>query len=116
MTTTKKAPAKTPKPTKVAKPAADAPKAAAVDTSDAQPSGDADAAAQATEQADHSHAIVHPIVQLSQAQELPEVEHNAKAVLFESEDPAHICAFKSVDGRTMRVVHVAGGLAAMQAA
>jgi hypothetical protein len=56
---------------------------------------------------------VHPIRVLASARELPEVEPHDDAVPFESKDPEDIHSFKSADGRTMRIVHVAGGLAAM---
>ena len=48
---------------------------------------------------------------LAQARALPECA-DPKAALFETDDPTHILAFMAEDGRVMRVVQIAGGLAA----
>ena len=53
------------------------------------------------------------LTRLEQAQALQEVAGDLPR--FVSDDPAHIQAFKSVDGRTMLVVETPAGLAARQA-
>lgn len=50
---------------------------------------------------------------LDRVRALPRVEFDSGAMLFETIDPLEIQFFKSEDGETMAVVHVAGGLAAM---
>ena len=59
---------------------------------------------------------VYPILYLAHARTLPEVEFHDDAIEFTSDDTNHILRFKAADGRTMKVVHVAGGLAAMPVA
>jgi len=53
------------------------------------------------------------LTRLEQAQALQEVAGDLPH--FQSDDPEHICAFKGLDGRTMRVVETPAGLAAQQA-
>ena len=55
---------------------------------------------------------IQGVRRIEEAHALPEVAAGAKNKVFESDDPTHILAFRAEDGRIMRVVHTASGLAA----